>query len=140
MKRYYSNANGYNVSFMFQPVTEQTVINIQQSLNSNKATDLDKIPPRFLKDGAKFITAHLTYIFNLSMSQGKIPSAKITPIYKKQNKAEAGNYRPISILSDVSKLFLRRLFMTNLTRISQITNYYTSISQVSGPPIHLIRV
>ena len=83
-KQYYSNANGSNVSFMFQPVTDENVFNILQSLNSNKATGLDKFPPRFLKDGAKFITAPLTYIINLSISQGKIPSelksAKITPI------------------------------------------------------------
>ena len=82
---------------------------ILQCLNSNKATGLDKVPPRFLKDGAKLITAPLTYIINPSISQGKIPSElkspKITPIHKKQNKAEAGNYRPISILSAVSALF-----------------------------------
>ena len=62
VKRYYSNANGSNVSFMSQPVTEETVFKIIQSLNSNKPTGLDKVPPRFLKDGAKFITAPLIYI------------------------------------------------------------------------------
>ena len=111
VKQYYSNANSSKVSLMFQPVTEENVFKILQSLNFIKATGLDKVPPRFLKDGAKFITAPLTYyyIINLSISQGKIPSelksAKITHIYKKQNKPEAGNYRPISILSAVSKLF-----------------------------------
>ena len=101
---------------MFQPVTEENVFKIIQSLNSNKATGFDKVPPRFLKDGAKFITAPLTYIINLSISQGKIQSelksAKITPMYKKQNKAETGNYRPISIFSAVSKLF-EKVVMTN---------------------------
>ena len=61
--------NGSKVYVMFQPVTEETVCKILQSLNSNKATGLDKVPPRFLKDGAKFITALLTSIFlSLSLS------------------------------------------------------------------------
>ena len=94
---------------MFQPVTEETVFKILQSLNSNKATGLDKVPPRFSKYGAKFIKLLSHYMFNISMSQGKIPSelksAKITPLYKKQNEAEAGNNRHISILSAVCKLF-----------------------------------
>ena len=74
MKQYYSNANGSNVSFMFQPVTEENLFKTLQSLNSNKATGLDKVPPRFLKDGAKFVKAPLTYKNNLSISQGKITS------------------------------------------------------------------
>ena len=128
---------------MFQPVTDENVFKILQSLNSNKATGLDKVSPRFLKDGAKFITAPLTYIINLPISQGKIPSelksAKITPIYKKQNKAEpvtTGLFQYLVLLVNSFK----RLFMTNLTSISQITNYYTSISQASGPPTPLTRV
>ena len=47
VKQYYSNANGSNVSFMFQPVgplTEENVFKILQSINSNKATGLDKVP------------------------------------------------------------------------------------------------
>ena len=43
VKQYDSNANGSNVSFMFQPVTEENVFKILQSLNSNKA-GLDKVP------------------------------------------------------------------------------------------------
>ena len=101
------------------------------------------VSPRFLKDGAKFITAPLTYLINLPISQGKIPSelksAKITPIYKKQNKAEpvtTGLFQYLVLLVNSFK----RLFMTNLTSISQITNYCTSISQASGPPTPLTRV
>ena len=78
-------------------------------LNSNKATGLDLIPSRFLKDGAMFITTPLTYIVNLSISSSQIPddlkTARITPIYKKNSKMEAGNYRPVSILSIISKIF-----------------------------------
>ena len=70
--------------------------------------------PRFIKDGAKLIVSPLTHILNLSLSTGEIPenlkSAKVMPIYKKNSKMEACNYRPISILNTLSKLFERIVY------------------------------
>ena len=47
-------------------------------------------------------------IVNLSIQSGEFPcdikKAKITPIYKKKAKTEAGNYRPVSVLSTISKI------------------------------------
>ena len=64
-------------------------------LNSSKATGLDLLSARFIKDGAKLIATPLTHILNLSLSTSEIPenlkSAKVMPIYKKNSKMEAGN-------------------------------------------------
>ena len=72
------------------------------------------LSPRFIKDDAKLIASPLTHIFNLSLSTGEIPvnpkSAKVMPIYKKNSKMEAGNYRSISILNTISKEFERIVF------------------------------
>ena len=102
-------------SFCFSEVSENNVLSILCKLNSSKATGLDLLSPRFIKDGAKLIASPpLTHILNLSLSTGEIPvnlkSAKVMPIYKKNSKMEAGNYRPISILNTISKLFERIVY------------------------------
>ena len=88
-------------SFCFSEVSEKNVLSILCKLNSSKATELDLLSPRFIKDGAKLSASPLTHIFNLSLSTGEISvnlkSAKVMPIYKKNSKMEAGNYSPISI-------------------------------------------
>ena len=74
---------------------------------SSKITGLDLLSLRFIKDRAKHIASPLTDILSVSLSTGEIPenlkSAKVVPIYKKNSKTEAGNYRPISILNTISK-------------------------------------
>ena len=66
-----------------------------------------------LKENVSVLTGPLSYIFNLSVSIGKVPDklkmAKIIPIYK--NKGDPlfpGNYRPISLLSTFDKLGTRK--------------------------------
>jgi len=111
---YYQNFNVSKDCFCLCGVTEDKVSKILSNLNSNKATGLDQLPSRFIKDGAKFITTPLTFIVNLSISSSRIPddlkAAKITPIYKKNSKTEAGNYRPVSILSIISKVFEKAVY------------------------------
>ena len=58
-----------------------------------------------LRDAALYISSSLTYIFDLSIERGKFPDAKVTPIYKKGRKDLAGNYRPISVLPILGKIF-----------------------------------
>jgi hypothetical protein len=70
------------------------------------------------------IANQITYIFNLSFSQGLFPqllkSAIVTPIHKSGSKLDPGNYRPISILTLFSKL-LEKLFYNRL--ISFVNNH-----------------
>ena len=72
-------------------------------LNSFKSTGLDDIPARFVKDAATSLTKPITYIINLSITSGIVPdqlkSARVKPLFKKNNRTEVGNYRPVSILS-----------------------------------------
>ena len=77
-------------------------------LNPSKSTGLDEIPARFIRDGASVLKIPITFIVNLSLSSGKVPDdmkvARVKPLYKKNSSLEAGNYRPVSILSIVSKI------------------------------------
>ena len=58
---------------------------------------------------ATVITPKLTQLFNICTKKGYFPQAlkiaEIVPIFKKENKENCCNYRPISILSPVSKIF-----------------------------------
>ena len=85
------------------------------SLNSSKSTGLDNIPPRFLKDAALFLKIPITYIINMSIVNNEVPSelksARVKPLFKKGVTSEVGNYRPVSILSTVSKILEKAVFV-----------------------------
>ncbi len=78
-------------------------------INTSKATGHDRISPKLLKDSADIIAESLTVIFNKSMETGIFPDdlkvACISPIYKGESKTECSNYRPISVISVVAKVF-----------------------------------
>ena len=92
----------------FKPITEYEVQCQLLSLNVNKACGHDTIPARLIRDAADFIARPLSHIFNLSLLTGKVPNslkvAKVTPIYKKGDKENPGNYRPISVLPLFAKV------------------------------------
>lgn len=78
-------------------------------LKGNKSAGLDKIPPYLIKGCAGFFVYPLLILFNKSLKANIFPDAfkksKITPIFKKGNRADIENYRPITILSVFSKIF-----------------------------------
>lgn len=79
-----------------------------QKISSNKASGLDNISARLLKEAAPIVTRSLTFIINLSITTGVFPNAwkiaKVSPIFKEDVKTDPNNYRPISVLPVVSKL------------------------------------
>ena len=90
-------------------MTEEEVMDLLCSLDIKKSHGYDNLPARLLIDAASFICKPLTYIFNLSLETGTFPEAlkvaKVTPIYKKGPKTDPGNYRPISVLPIIGKVF-----------------------------------
>ena len=55
---------------LHREVTEDKVLKILCKLNLSKATGLDQLSPRFVKDGAKLIVSPLTHFLNLSFKIG----------------------------------------------------------------------
>ena len=106
--RQYLDGNYLN-SFFFHPVSEEDVLGEIFKLDPRKATGQDTINPLLVIHAAHIIACPLTHIINCSLNNGIFPSllkiAKVIPIYKKGSPCDVGNYRPISILPVISKVF-----------------------------------
>ena len=67
-----------------------------------------------LKEIKKEISGPLSSLINLSFDTGEFPNclklAKVIPVYKKGDQQECNNYRPISLLSNISKLIEKLLY------------------------------
>ena len=84
------------------------VFKILSHLNANKACGPDLISNKILKECATSLSEPLADLFNKSFNQGKFPQswkhANVTPIHKKGDRQCKTNYRPISLLSNMSKV------------------------------------
>ena len=91
--------------------TEVEIFNILSSLNTKKSVGVDEIRPRAIKNNAQMFAPITTKIINLSIEESKIPNemkiAFVKPIYKSGKKSEINNYRPISMLPIVEKIYER---------------------------------
>ena len=95
--------------FELQHISESEVLKLLQRLNPSKSAGIDTIGPRILKLAAPIISRLIAHIINVSIESNTFPDdlkiAKITPIYKSGDKSQTGNYRPISVLPTISKIF-----------------------------------
>jgi hypothetical protein len=111
--------------FEFATVDSTIVLNELEKLNSSKSTGPDNIPVKLLKDSKETVAPFLAYIFNTSLCSGIFPDnlkvARVSPIYKEGDKKERGNYRPISVLSTVAKLFEKLVCI-------QLTDYLNAMT------------
>ena len=97
-------------SFFINPTTANEISNLISSLNENKANGPFSIPSKIFKLIKNNVSEPLCEIINLSFSTGIYPDnlkiAKILPVYKnKGSNLECNNYRPISLLSNINKIF-----------------------------------
>ena len=95
-------------------VTVNRVTNHLKDINVNKASGPDNISGLFLRNCAAELAILLTMIFNISLSSGVFPShfktANVIPILKKGDCHDVENYRPISLLSLISKTFEKAVY------------------------------
>ena len=105
-----------NTNFEFEPFNfeDESIKNIEKiidNLKSNVATGIDGIPSKIIKQAKSILSPYVTNIINLSYECRVFPNilkkAVIKPIYKKDDKNDISNYRPISLLPVISKIFER---------------------------------
>ena len=110
--------------FSIKPISVTQVIKLLEKLINSKATGIHGILNRALKDSAEIIAPSLTDILNFSVASkvflDDLKVGKIAPVYKSGDKNQINNYRPISVLPAVARVFekiiygqLYEYFMTN---------------------------
>ena len=100
--------------FSFKNVQQKEILKELNNLNINKATQNTDIPTKIIKENSDifgdFIFSNLNCCINTSSYPSLLKRADITPVHKKDSKSEKNNYRPVSILSNVSKVYERIVF------------------------------
>ena len=86
---------------------EKTCLKILKTQNPKKATGCDQIPAKLLKHASFQIAPVISYIINKALDEGTFPNmlkkAEVIPVYKKSDKLNKSNYRPVSILPILAK-------------------------------------
>ena len=104
----------------FQTIQTRYISDFIKNYDTNKAAIIDDLSGRCLKDGADILTMPITQTCNLSVKfssfQNHCKVAKRNPLYKKGNKIDPKNFRPISLLLIVSKIIQK-------VKHNQIMNY-----------------
>lgn len=104
----------YKDSIFMNPSIPTDVLKIIYSLNNTNSVGYDDISTKILKVVAHSVSAPISHIINLSLSTGIFPKALkvsiIKPLHKKQSKESMENYRPISLIPVISKIFERYIY------------------------------
>ena len=105
--------------FKFENETLESIEKIIDKIKIDVATGIDGIPSKIIKHAKTVISPLITKIINISFETKTFPdilkSAIIKPIHKKEDKNDISNYRPISILPVISKIFERATLNQLLT-------------------------
>ena len=95
-------------------VTSIQVYDSLKNLLNRKGTGIHEIPNKILKACRDIISLHLSQIFNISLTTKCYPDslkcAKVAPVFKGGDKDNLDNYRPMSVLPAVARVFEKLIY------------------------------
>ena len=115
-----------------QHVSEAKVKKVLRSLSNSRSTGLDELDNFSVKLAADYIAKPLHHIVTLSIMQQKFPTSwkysKVLPLHKKEDLLERKNYRPVAILSPLSKVLEKIVY-------EHLYDYFT-VNRIFHPNLH----
>ena len=110
--------------FSFQEITKSELNQEVLNLDSSKACQESDLPTKIIKANSDIFTEVIHEELNRGLEVGNCPCslklANVTPVHNKGNRSEKGNYRPVSILPNISKVFERCIY-------KQISQFFEGI-------------
>jgi hypothetical protein len=107
----------FRQSFSIMKLRNTTTYEIEKIIHSLKCKNsygYDEISTRILKASTPYVLSPLTYIFNKILSTGIFPDrlkfVEVKPVYKKGDKTDLSNYRPISLLKSFYKIIEKIIY------------------------------
>ena len=101
-------------SMFVWPTSPFEIDAIIKELKPKLSAGFDEIPSKLLKSSPNNVLVALSHIFNLSLSTGRFidefKMAKVFPVFKKGDPHVLNNYRPISLLSSMSKILEKIMY------------------------------
>ena len=116
--------------FDFPKATTEDINLIIRSLDTKKATGPDRIPIKIIKLAVNLVDSHMANIINSDIERNRYSDeakkAIIVPLYKKDDRNKIKNYRPVSILNGLSKVYERYLHNSLIDFIEKSLSKYIS--------------
>ena len=114
--------------FKFANSTSNAFANEISRIDYTKASMENDLPAKILICSNDIISPHLSTIYNNSINANTFPtnlkSADVTPLHKKDETTLMKNYRPVSLIPIVSKLFERDMYNQILSYIEKFLSPY----------------
>lgn len=117
-----------DTSIFMAPVTFAEFQKVIKNLKNGNSLGYDELSTNLLKNIAGVIFEPLLHILNLCIFSGTFPKrwkiARVIPLHKKGDKSDTNNYRPIAILSPLSKV-LEKILKGRITNYLDKINFFT---------------
>ena len=130
LRQKFENANFTSLSIELQyptmlfvnPVSETEILNVIMELKQSNSSGVDNICSKMLSVVANYVVKPSTFLINLSLHDGVFPNnlklAKIIPMRKKGSTTLIDNYRPVSLLSTISKIMKKVVYYRTINFIN----------------------
>ena len=119
-----------NNHFTFQYVCTEDIFSKLMNIDCKTSSGYDGIQPRFIKIGARQLCGPVTQLVNKSIQSSIFPDslkyAEVMPVFKKDDMLNKNNYRPVSILPCMSKIFEGVLVEQLITYFNDIFSSFLS--------------